>query len=679
MLNINFYSRLQNPAVQPASFILLLGLILVLIPNYSHLPLWLNLITLLLITWRACYDLQLCPIPGKKVLFILTLMMLAGIVFSYHTLIGRNAGSAMLLGLLCLKLFEIHSFRDIFVVIILALFSVVINFLFSQSIPVAFTMLLAIVFLFTALIGFQHDYKKIIQNLASVELIKFHEKQHFKLALKMLVQAIPFAIVLFILFPRVNGPLWGLPEDAFSGKTGLTDSMSPGRISQLSDNSSVAFRVKFDTLQPAAEKLYWRGPVMWHFDGYNWTAPSNQRLAISSYQFTGIGNQTKYSITLQPHNNFWMFALDVPSILPERSRFSANMQMLSLSPIQKLKKYQLKSYTNYILPAYSQISLDRYLLLPSSDSTDSSQLFFKSRQLIKKLMDPINPQNTINNVLNYFSTQDFYYSRQPPLLFDDPVDEFLFETKRGYCEHYASSFTVLMRLAGIPSRVVTGYQGGEINPLDQYMTLRQSDAHAWSEVYLGDKGWVRVDPTAAIPPGNIENTADALRLNSSLTKPKSLFETSWLTKSFKQARFAIDAINNRWNQWVLGYNKQRQKAFFEALGIPEITWQGLSQLLFSILSVLTAILAFIVFSKNKSHQDQTQQLYQKFLKKVAKIKIYKAITEGAADFAKRLINNQPHHEKQITSITNLYHQLRYKIFSQNKLDQLKDEISQFKI
>lgn len=669
-------NKLQQPNVQPASLILLVGLLLVLLPHFSHLPIWLSLVMTSLIAWRGCYELQLCKIPGKLVLFILTIMLLAGIVFSYHTLIGRNAGSAMLLGLLCLKLFEIKSFRDIALIINLALFSIIINFLFNQSIPVAFTMLIALVFLFSALISYQHDYKTLsIIKPVTLNVIRSNEKQHFKLAFKMIAQAIPFALVLFILFPRVDGPLWGLPEDAFSATTGLSDKMSPGRISQLSNNTSVAFRVKFDSAIPVPDKLYWRGPVMWDFDGYNWTSPSNERLAISNFEFTGLGEKTNYTITLQPHNNHWMFALDIPSTLPDRSRLSANMQVLSIPRVQKLKRYNISSYTRYILPTYSQVPIERYLKLPQSNSDSNLS---KSRLLMQDLKDPANPQNTVNNVLNYFSTQDFYYSRQPPLLYDNPIDEFLFETKRGYCEHYASSFTILMRLAGIPARVVTGYQGGELNPLDNYMTLRQSDAHAWSEVFLGSKGWVRVDPTAAIPPGNIENTDDAIRLNSTLKKPADLFKSSWLSNQMKQMRYAWDAVNNRWNQWILGYNNKRQKAFFAAIGIPEITWQGLSQLLFGILTVLTALLAYIVFSNQSKQQSEIQNYYRKFLKKMNKQGLVKALSEGANDFSNRAIIQAPEYKENVEQITFLYQQLRYHKYNEEQLALFKNKIKTFR-
>ena len=682
---MSLFNKLQNQGIQPASLILLIGLLLVFIPHFAHLPLWLSLVMVGLLIWRGAHDLQLCALPNKIILFLLTLMLLAALLFSYRTLIGRDAGSAMLLGLLCLKLFEIKTFRDVALIINLALFSIVINFLFSQTIPIAFTMLFALVFLFSALIGFQHNYKK-LYHLQSVQpmtisVVKTNEKQHFKLALKMLAQAIPFAVVLFILFPRVDGPLWGLPEDAFSGKTGLSDKMSPGRISQLSNDNSPAFRVKFDSPLPASNQLYWRGPVLLHFDGYNWTTPKKERRVIRKFKFTRLSDKTTYSVTLQPHNNYWLYALDIPATSPKRSRFSANMQLISFDPVQKLKQYKVSSYTKYVLPANNQISMEHYLKLPNTFSKEPGSQLYKSRKLIAELKDSTNPENTVKNVLNYFAANDFYYSRKPPLLYNNPVDEFLFETKRGYCEHYASSFTVLMRLAGIPSRIVTGYQGGEINPIDNYMTVRQSDAHAWSEVYLGDKGWVRVDPTAAIPPGNIENTDDALRLNSTLKKPSRLFKSNWLSKQMKQMRFAWDAMNNRWNQWVLGYNNKRQKAFFAALGIPEISWQGLSQLLFSILGVLTAILAFVVFKNKPQQQDETQKLYQSFLKKCRKHNLIKADTEGANDFAQRAIKqlSNPNAQLSIKTISALYQNLRYGKYSDKNLEMLKKHISHFNL
>jgi transglutaminase-like putative cysteine protease len=495
----------------------------------------------------------------------------------------------------------------------------------------------------------------------------------------MLFQAIPFAVVLFVLFPRINGPLWGLPEDAFSATTGLSDQMSPGRLSQLSNNPDVAFRVEFESTIPSRANLYWRGPVLWNFDGYNWTAPEHERTELNSFSFTALNDVIKYSVTLQPHNKFWIFALDLPADLPVGTVLSADMQILSVLPVQKLQRFNLSSYTRYVLPRTAKLSLDRYLKLPdSAGSSFGKPPLSKSRALIHQLKDSSSQLNTVDNVLNYFATQNFFYTRQPPILHDDPVDEFLFESKRGYCEHYASSFTVLMRLAGIPARVVTGYQGGELNPVDNFMTIRQSDAHAWAEVYLADNGWVRIDPTSAIPPGNIENSKDALRLNSNLKKPDHLFQSNWLSKQIKQVRFGWDAVNNRWNQWVLGYNNIKQKALFEAIGIPEISWQGLSQLLFGILAVLTGLLALIVFSTQHKSKDELQKAYFTFLKKIKKHGLVKSIHEGEGDFSLRAVKQLPEHKKSIEKITLLYQQLRYKKHHVKTLVLFKNYIKAFK-
>lgn len=651
-MQVNSHTALINN--QNAYLVLFSGILFVLLPHFSHIPVWLTLASIALLSWRSAIVLFDLPVPGKAILLILTLLLLTGIIFSYQTIVGRNAGSALLLGLLCLKIFEITSFRDISVIINLALFSIVINFLFSQTIPVALTMIVALIFIFASLISFQHIRDKTSVTF-SLSTFTIKEKLHFSLAGKLLLQAIPLSLVLFFLFPRVDNPLWGLPEDAFSAKTGLSDSMSPGRISKLSNDNSVAFRVNFESEIPRQSALYWRGPVLWNFDGYNWTAPEPERLVLPSLNYTAQGEVTKYSITMEPHNNYWIFALDIPSKMPEATRLSVDMQLVSFKRIQKIQRFDMESYTNYLLAKVNNLNQQRYLQLPGNP-----QLLQRSRELMRQLHQPGNPEQTIANVLNLFANGEFYYSRNPPLLFDDPVDEFLFTSKRGYCEHYASSFTTLMRLAGIPARVVTGYQGGEINPIDDFMTLRQSDAHAWSEVYIESKGWIRVDPTAAIPPANIENTADAQRLNSSQEKPTTIYETSWLTRSFKQARFAWDAINNRWNQWIIGYNAKKQKSLFSAIGIPEISWQGLSQLLFSILGILTAVLAYFIFKPANRSVSEVEKYYARFLKKLSKRGIEKHPAEAAGNFAIRAVESIPDQQAHISNITELYQRLRYR-------------------
>ena len=652
--------------------ILLAGMLLVLIPQYSHLPAWLSVVCTALVFWRIAYETGHVPLPGRFILFLLTLMLLAGIILSYHTLLGKQAGSALLLGLISLKLFEIKTFRDIALLIQLSLFAIVINFLFNQSIPVALSMIIAVLFLFTALLGFNYLADKTPARPRPAALLT-QEKPRFWQTGKMLLQATPLAVILFILFPRVDSPLWGLPEDAFSASSGLSDTMSPGKISRLSDNNEVAFRVLFNTPVPPVSALYWRGPVFTHFDGFSWKGDKK----ISNDNFIDLiplGNAVDYTVTLQPHNNIWLFALDMPVSIPRGSKVSRNLQLVSLTPVRKLLRYRLTSYTQYQLSDYLSPNLQDYLQLPDSNKINLD----KAKALIDSLAVVGKPRQTIANLLDYFATNQFYYTRTPPLLLENPVQQFLFESKQGYCEHYASTFAVLMRLAGLPSRVVTGYQGGEINPINQYMIVRQSDAHAWVEVFAGDEGWVRVDPTSVIPASNIENPEDALRLTAVRTgrvRPAS----HWLYRQFKRVRFAWDAINNRWNQWILGYSSQSQKALFNALGVKNISWQGLSHLLFTFLAIVTAILAYRIFSVPTTKSDPASRVYQRFLKKIARKGLQKKPAESATTFAQRAIKKFPNRARSIREITHLYISLRYNRFNSDQFERLQQQLKHFRL
>jgi protein-glutamine gamma-glutamyltransferase len=521
-------------------------------------------------------------------------------------------------------------------------------------------MMFTVVLLTTTLIAFQHkSYSQIL---------------HLKFATQLLIYSIPLAIVLFVLFPRVTGPLWGLPEDAYNAKTGISDTMSPGNFSKLSNSYEVAFRVKFDENIPLPENRYWRGPVLWSYDGKTWTAPVKERKATRRVEYTGYSKAISYSVTLEPHQQYWLFALDIPAKLPLQARLTPELQLLSDKPVTQVKKYSLESHTKYKLFASYNISPSRYLALPKHISP-------KARELVQEWqLQNLNHQQIINQALNYYVDKEFYYSRKPPLLFDDPVDEFLFDTRKGYCEHFSSSFTVLMRMAGIPSRVVTGYFGGEINPLGDYMIIRQADAHAWSEVYLEDKGWIRIDPTSVIPPHRIEADEDIVRIKPESSQAITIVkEDSWINKSFKGVRNALDSINNSWNQWVVGYNNKKQAALFKAFGVPKITWKGLSTILFIVMSVLLAIFSFYIF-KNRVKLDQVNKIYYRFCKKLSKAGFIKQENETASNFAKRLAKELPEKKLAIMKITSAYNSLHYgKYTSRTLVQAFAENVNDFEI
>ena len=658
-------SLLEKPRIakaDSAQLMLLFSMLLVISPHMLRIPAWLSLFCLSLIVWRLFFEAGKSRLPNQLIKILLIVIAIAGILISYQTIVGRNAGSAVLLLMFCLKLTEFKTTRDAFVIVFLGFFIVITGFLFSQSIPIAIYMFMVLISLTTTLIAFQHP------------ATLFSQKQHLRLAARMLVFSIPLAVVLFLLFPRTSGPLWGLPEDAYNAKTGLSDQMSPGRISSLSESNEIAFRVKFDNKLPDPALRYWRGPVLWDFDGSRWTSPDDQRHIAVNYSIDNINEPLSYTITLQPHNNYWLFTLDIPVNNPAESYFTSELLLLSKKPVREVTRYSITSHTNYQLANYKSLPLTRYLQLPVSRSPKTRSLIdqWRSQQL--------SDQQVVQKALNYFSTKEFYYSRQPPLLFDDPVDEFLFQTRKGFCEHYASAFTVMMRMAGIPARVVTGYFGGEINPLGDYMIVRQSDAHAWSEVYLEGSGWLRIDPTSAIPPDHIENTNDIIRM-----KPQSdqainiLKDTSWLYRSYKNINSLVDSINNSWTHWVIGYNNKKQISLFDAFGVPEITWKGLTTIMIGLLSVLLSLFGYYLLI-NKPKIDPVNKIYARFCKKMKKLGFTKQASETASDFAERILEQEPQLKVSVMKITTTYNSFHYgKYQTKAMLQTLADNINALKI
>lgn len=648
----------------PTKTLILLSVILVLLPLIPHIPLWLTLFCLGMVTWRFLYDMGIIPLPGRIVRLLMTVMITGAIVFNYYTLFGRTAGSAFLASLLCMKLLEMHSQRDRMIVIFLATFIVVLGFLFSQSLFSGIYMIFEALILTTTFIS-------INQQPASTVPYLIIYKNNLALAGRMLLQAAPLCLLLFILFPRVPGPLWGLPEDVGVASTGLSEEMSPGRISQLSNDDAVAFRVKFKDVIPKPSELYWRGPVLWRFDGVRWDAPKSQLVLRLETKHEKFGAAIDYSLTLEPHQQRWLFALDLPDSLPDKSRMSSELQLLSLHVIDKVTRYELRSHTQYRIEPDAPNNLQRYLALPKKISP-------RTQQLIQTwLQDSPDKNQLVQKALSYFKDQEFYYSRSPPLLFDDPVDEFLFQTRKGYCEHYASAFTVMMRLAGIPARVVTGYQGGEMNPLSDYMIIRQSDAHAWSEIWLNQQGWLRIDPTSVIPAGRIESSIDLNRRQLQENRENQLIELTWLGQPFRQARYAWDAVNNRWNQWIIGFNEKRQKSVLRSLGMPDITWRGMAFLLFSMMAIVMMMVSYYLLRNSKQRTDRIIKLYQQFENKMAMLGYIKNNNESARNFAKRISTSREDLVSEVNRITSLYNKIRYSAHPPEYLyDRLETSIRQ---
>lgn len=651
-INRTFQQRVRRAKAQ--NLWLLAGLSLALIPHFIRLPPLIMLPSIILLGWRLLFELEYFSLPARWLRWLLTLIAVAATYTSFHSLVGRQAGVGLLVVMLCLKLMEMNSLRDVGVVIGLGFFTIITVFLFDQSIFTGIYMLLVVSLLTTALIAFSREQSSV------------HQWQNFRRAGILIAQAAPLALLLFVLFPRLPGPLWSLPTDSAGASTGLSDSMSPGNISQLSDNDSVAFRVQFKGEPPAPEKRYWRGPIFTQFDGRSWSNPikfdarTSKHFPVTKLRYRASGTPLRYTVTLEPHQQHWLFALDLLAELPPKSLLSPDYELLAVHPVQQLQRYSISSHTDFRLAAERAPDAVRYLQLPLNNAP-------RARLLAQQFRNSATSNaQTVELALQYIREQPFFYTRQPPLLPDDPIDEFLFDSRRGFCEHYASSFVFLMRAAGIPARVVTGYQGGEMNPQSDYFIVRQSDAHAWAEVWLPKQGWLRIDPTAMIPAERIENLQDLARILPELARSGDA--PNWAKAAWRQMRFGWDRMNNAWNQWVINYNNIRQRDFLSRqlsrLGLGDIfdaiDWRAMVTLLVAGMAlVLLAIAVFTLRSWRQSPSDPVVIAYQRFCQQLARRGIQRGPAEGPLDFSQRARQLRPDIEPAIAHITSLYLRLRY--------------------
>lgn len=645
----------------------MLGLSLAAAPHFIYQPFWVSLSFISLIIWRSLALWQHWPLPGRRrrLLSILQWLIAAGAIgfmySSYGNFIGRDAGTALLIVMLGLKIVEIRNHRDYYISCFLGYFLVATNFLYSQSIPTAILMFIVIILMTTCLISL-NDTQQTLSKTTQL-----------KLASKMLLQAIPLMILLFVLFPRITGPLWGIPQDAHTAQTGISNKMTLGKISELIQSDAVAFRVKFDQAVPASSTLYWRGPVLWETDGRTWrelTLP--YRNAKTPPTIITTGKSSAYTVTLEPHNEHWLFALDAPTEFPTTfsTIFAHDGELLSENPIKQRIQYPLSSNTNFVMNPETDPLLNDALKLPRGYHPRARALADKWRQETNK------PQAIITMALNYFHQQPFHYTLKPPPLKGDVIDDFLFESGKGFCEHYAASFTVLMRAAGIPTRVVTGYQGGEINPVDGYLVVRQRDAHAWTEVWLAGQGWVRIDPTSAVSPERIELGMSDI-IPSNRRAPVLFAQSDQLIDVWQLLKNNLDAVNNAWNRSILAYGPELQKSFLAKLGMINPNWQNMAVTLFAAFSVILLVTsALLIYPKRE--RDPVLATYKRFCRRLAKLDLTPRLAhEGPLAFAQRVTATYPHYQNEINHITTVYISLRYGQ-AMSSLSEFKQSVNCFK-
>jgi transglutaminase-like putative cysteine protease len=582
--------------------------------------------------WRAILWWRRADLPPRWLLSLCVAAAAAGVFLTYRHFFGKDPGSALLLLFLVLKLLEMRQVRDALSVVFLCYFLQLTHFLGAQGLDMAGLALANVLVITAALASLVHAGQSPLA--------------HLRLAALMLAQSAPFMLVLFVLFPRVQGPLWGMPADAYSHLSGLSDAMSPGSISQLSLSGEIAFRVRFEDEPPPRHLLYWRGPVLPRFDGRTWRA-GTQREKVSPRRTAPAAN-VNYEVTLEPHGKHWLFALEMPSAAPPNAIITSDYQMLSKGPVRNRIRYAVRSSLDF-RPGEEETAATLASLLELPDNNP------RTRALVRRWRSELEDDEALaRRMLAHFRREAFFYTLTPPRLGENDIDQFLFETRRGFCEHYASAFVFAMRAAGIPARVVTGYQGGERNPVDGYFTVRQSDAHAWAELWFPGKGWVRYDPTAAVAPNRIEaGLASALPAGEPLpllVRP----DLSWL----RQLRFRWEAIANTWNQWVLGYDELRQREFLTRLGMREPDWKAMT----AVMAILSGflLLALTVWALHRYvRQDPALRAWNRLSRKLSRIGLARRDWEGPRDYVRRVCLACPRLARPLEEIAALYIGLRY--------------------
>jgi protein-glutamine gamma-glutamyltransferase len=597
MLN-KFINTLNDlPRDSRDTLFLLLVIAIVVLPQVAHLPLWCSGLVAGVLLWRGKLAWQSQPLPSRWWLATLLAVAIAATLATHKTILGRDAGVTLLVILLALKTLELRAQRDAFVVFFLGFFCMLSNFLFSQSLLTAFAMLVALMGLLTALVNAHMPVGKPPLMAAS------------KIAGKMALLGAPIMVVLFMLFPRL-APLWGTPGGPLQGKSGLSAEMRVGTIASLALDDSIALRIKFESKLPSAREVYLRGPVLSSFDGRDWlpskSYSTNKNTNHNTNAYTSLNLRVKgqpitYEVTLEPNNKPWLFALDATGTAPLLSgydmRMTADLQWLTSRPITELVRYKAQSYTQFSYGfEKSELSLLDFVDLPAGYNPRTLQLAADIRR--DSRFAQADAKTLVKEVMQKLRAGGYEYTLEPGLYGDNTADEFWFDRKAGFCEHIASSFVVLMRAMGVPARIVTGYQGGEFNAVDDYWVVRQSDAHAWVEVWQSDTNtlsmddktagtWVRVDPTAAVAPQRIDSL-------QRLTTPSSIFggamASLWTNtvgsdgyNPLLQLRAVWDAVNNTWNQKVLNYSEAKQLSLLKNLGFTSPSWTDLSYVLIALI------------------------------------------------------------------------------------------------
>jgi transglutaminase-like putative cysteine protease len=612
---------------------------LALLAHVTTLPLWLLFIVV------ACGSIRLLlarsgrSAPPRGILIAVAALAMPLLFLRFHTFNGLVAGTALLSVTAGLKLLETKTQRDIYIITLIIYFVSLAALLEGDSF-----------WLLAYLIG--------VCWLTTATLLRATSngpapgwRRSLRYGGRVLAQALPLALVFWLLFPRLASPLWQIPNDSKTAASGLSDTMSPGDITQLALSDEVAFRVRFESAAPPAAERYWRGPVLDSFDGHTWTRATSG-IGGTPPPLQPQGPAYHYTVMMEPHQHRWIFMLDWPSAWDRpHAELSNDYTLMQYEPLSRPIDVAGTSYTHV---QYSEP------LKPRTRARDLQQprgRNARTQQLAREMRDAHpDDMDLVSAVLDMFHQQPFYYTLTPPKLADNSVDEFLFDTKRGFCGHYASAFAALMRAAGIPARVVTGYHGGTLNPYGDYWILRQSEAHAWTEVWIEGRGWMRIDPTAAIAPERVERgLADAVSADDPLAS-RWQRNTSW----FVGARLRLDLLREVWRERILDFNQDSQRKLLEFLKVPEPDGQKLVMVLAAAMALVLAWLTWQIHRElAPPSKDVAARTYARLCAKLAAAGIARLPHEGAEAYALRVAQLRPDLADTVTALCRHYSSLRY--------------------
>ncbi|WP_205340432.1 transglutaminase TgpA family protein [Denitrificimonas caeni] len=620
---------------------LLVAQVLVIIPHVLHVPLWLLGLWLGCAVWRVQVFRMRVPFPNSWVKAALMLSSGFAVYLSRGSLVGLDAAVALLITAFILKLLEMRTRRDALVLIFLGFFAVVTSYLFADGLLAALYSILPVIALLAALLGLQQS------SFAAQPLLTL------KLASRLFAQAIPLMVLLFVLFPRLE-PLWSLPQAKEQGTVGLSSSMTPGDLADLGQSSALAFRARFDGAIPAQSQLYWRALTLPHFDGRSWSI--SQRLATQEPQWQAQGEALSYSIIMQPSTQPWLFALDVGSSEQADIRLMSDFRLQRSTPVNRAYQYQATSWPKALRqPQLSQMQQHEFLQLPRAGNP-------QTRDWAQTLRQQYPDDNAlVAGLLQHFNQQPYHYTLKSPLLGKDSVDEFLFSSRRGFCAHYAGAMVFTLRAAGIPSRVVAGYLGGETNQAGQFVQVRQFDAHAWVEYWQLGQGWRSVDPTFQVAPERIERgVQDALKdevdlFQGDFLSPLRYQHIAWIN----QLRMSWERLNHSWQTQILGYQRERQQAWLKQW-FGQVDWQTIGLFLVLSAALIIALLVLWMFKPWQRQSDPLQRIVNEFQRVLQRRGFTRQTGEGLRSFWQRIRTDLPEEQQPaVIRFIELYEQQQY--------------------